>query len=275
MVWLPLSAYLCLMVAQDPVTSEPRWEDLHPALRITQPELEQLWDRGYKDAEKKPDPKGYLKPIHRELESIRGRGAVSWAWLMNPEMLTYMDGFYARKQYLPEDEKASNRTKSIESGPGQRTLRFSGLLSAYPAFGRGGTVSRMAKTSDLENVRVVLKIGERIYQPTRQPGKLQAQLGRATNIVEVTDFSTAYIPGEKNRYGKQEKGTTATVTTTSNLSEGYAFYEAQFQAEFDLFERDGTPRIGTKEKEFTLIVIYGEKEKRAIYKLADLAKMRR
>lgn len=109
-------------------------------------------------------------------------------------------------------------------------------------------------------MRVVLQIGDKIYQPVEQPGDIIQRSGTANT--EVRQVDTAYGYGRTN----------SQVNYVTYHNQGYDWYSGSFSASFSLFDDFGVPRITADAKEMTFIVVYGTNERKVTYKLADLAK---
>lgn len=263
----------------------PPASDLHPAFVTTTEQLLKVWETGYKEASKKRDFMEALNKTRRGIGKIRTaplrEETVSWLWCWDSKQLAYLQGFDAKKKYLSEEEV--QKQKDLLQSPfitNPKTLDLYGILSIYPSFGRAyGAISRYANPNDLNDVRVVLQVGDRIYQPRAQPGRLEADSGRASNTVAIPQYDTSYTQSSASgsAYGSggvvygSATGTSTTVRTyTRYFNEGYDWYQGQFSVSFDLFDKDGTPRIRKTDKEFTVIVVYGANERKATYKLSDL-----
>jgi hypothetical protein len=68
-------------------------------------------------------------------------------------------------------------------------------------------------------------------------------------------------------------GTSTTVSSyVEHFEQGYSWYQGEFRVEFRLRDEDGVPLITPKDKEFELLVIYGDNERKAKFKLSDLEK---
>jgi hypothetical protein len=275
-----LAIVACWCLGQTGSTS-----DLHPAFQFSSDDLLKVWDTGYKEASKKRDFMDALNKTRRGIGKIRTaplrEETVSWIWCWHSRQLAYLQGFEAKKKYLAPEE--IEKQKELLKSPGissPKTLDVYGILSIYPSFGRAyGAISRVANPNDLNDVRVVLQVDDRIYQPRSQPGHLEADSGRASNTVAVPQYDTSYTQSSASgqAYGSggvvygTATGTSTTVHSyTRYFQQGYDWYQGQFSATFDLFEKDGTPRLRKTDKEFTVIVVYGPNERKATYKLADL-----
>lgn len=263
-------------------------EDLHPALKMTEPEIAAAFERGFKESAKLKDSTEALNRTRRGIGNIKisviREETVSWLWCWHPRQIAYVSGMEAKRKYLSPDELEQQR--SILKSPeitSPKTLDVFGVLGIYPSFGRANRrISRRADPNDLSEVRVVLQVGDRTYYPQSQPGALEYDEGHDTNIVTIPQYetyrSTSHVSGSVSggagiSYFSGSATTTTVRTYTKVIGEGYDWYRGQFSAKFDLYEKDGTPRIRPSDKEFTVIVLYGPNERKATYKLDEWEKL--
>jgi len=260
-------------------------DDLHPAFKKTPDVLQKAWDKGEADAPKLRDPLGQMNKFRRGIGKIRTaplrEETVSWVWLMPAETLNYFCGFDARKKYRAEDETAKLKEQLIpKTDVYQTSIELFGTISLYPSWGgRYGSISRYANPRDLKDVRIVLQVGDRIYQPVEQPGDLLAEhgTGASTFAMPHYDYSTARTTVNGSAYGSggyaygSATANTTIVRQYETLHEqGYDWYRGTFSAIFKLFDKDGNPILKKTDKEFTVIVVYGTNERKATFKLEDL-----
>jgi len=178
----------------------------------------------------------------------------------------YMAGYRARHEYLGEDEvKKIKDQATTNMANGRQHIYFSGVINILPSFGGfGGRIDHPSTPEELKGVRVVLKVGDRIYQPKSQPGDLSSRPRIGENEHVDTETSTTFSPfGQFNSYYN--------VIRTQK----YDYYQGVFQVAFDLFDSDGTPRVRPTDKRITAIVIYGPNERNADYDLSDILAARK
>lgn len=262
--------------------------DPHPAVKMDSATLLAAFEKGYKEADKKKDYKAIVESCRRGIGSVKTAPlrseTVSWLWFWHPKILAYGLGFRAKKQFWPDEEIASKKKTLEEIGPKLTQLHFSSIISIYPSFGAAyGRISRYADPSDLLGVRVVMQVGDRIYQPARQPGDLQAASGTNTSTVMIPQIATsstrstvtgsAYGSDGSSAYGSAYGKSQTTYYYNTYRQQNWSWYQGSFEAVFDINDPDGTPRIRKDDKEFTVIVIYGPNQRKATYKLADLEKL--
>ncbi len=256
---------------------------LHPALQIDQSVLDRLWARGFSDADHHRHDMPFLKNFQRGIGTIRTaplrHETVSWLLMSCPETVAYYSGFMCRKDYWGEQEKQSRlATLRRAVAGGRRSLSFYGTLNILPSFGgTHGRVDRSATPRDLKDVRVVLKVGDRIYQPFRQPGDLayRSEVGTNTFAVpqssqEVTSTTVQAANGSEIASGNSLTTNYYTVFATENFMK----FTGQFSVAFDLFDTDGKPRITPTDREVEVIVVYGPSERHVKYDLDELLKLR-
>lgn len=203
-VFLPLMA---LLLPAAPF-AEPRWADMHPALRPSRADLERLWTRAMRDAASGKDYRRFQDLARRSL------GSSGFTLLINPEFVIYMDAYNLEKNGMPKPAAKNAMRESVGMFLTQKSLRFHIDL----------TEKRKAAPG------ITLRVGKKAY-PLRR----------------VT-FSEDHGPK-----GNQWVG----------------------EAMFELFGGDGSARVGKAEQAFTLEIESLGGVKKATYRLADLARMRR
>lgn len=281
-----LSSLLLLSLVQTQVA--PPQSQLHNAIDPGPEVLQKMWDKGFKDANKKKGDDWIYNKLTRGIGKVRTNvfGAtktVSYFLLVPPEAVAYSQGFDARRKYWSDEEVARSKTfiaSNELSHPGSLVVR--GLLSIQPSFGGYGSfMDRAANARDIEDVRVVLQVGDHIYQPLVQPGNIPFKEGVGAYTRSVPRSETSYTDFS-GTYGRSSDPTrnhfSGDATTTSYYTEivsgNYRYYEANFDATFSLFDPDGKPRIPADVKEINFIVIYGRNEHKATYRMSDLLGLR-
>jgi hypothetical protein len=253
--------------------------DLHPAFVVKPEEALRLWDLGFKEAAKKRDANFIFGRLRRGIGSIQttplgGRETVSFLRTWHITDLAYLEGFNAKKKYYTE-ELVAERQKLLthpDMTVNPDAVVIDGLLTLMPSFGGAyGRISRYADPHDFDDVRVVMKVGERVYQPLQQPGCLPQDANMGSNEVSIPRSTTT--TGTATAIGSGG-WTTATGTATTyyreNREEGYSWFQGHFRAMFPLYDKSGKPTVRKDDKEMTIIVIYGANERKATYKLDDL-----
>lgn len=268
---------------------EIKADDLHPAFKKSAADLQAAWDKGEADAPKHRDASAQFNKFRKGIGNIRistlRHETVSWLWILPPENYNYYYAFDSKKKYRAEEEIKERKEQFIpKNDVVQTTLEVYAELGIYPSFGRAyGRISRHANPNDLKDVRVVLQVGDKIYQPVQQPGDLTAEQGVGSNVSYIPqyEYASARSTGNAtyyNRQGQQIGSATAWGNTsmtrqyTSMQREGYNWYRGDFSAAFRLFDKDGNPILKKSDTEFTIIVVYGTNERKATYKLKDLEK---
>lgn len=269
--------------ASPPPQAEKKWAELHPALRVDGPTALSIFEKGFADAKKARTSQGQWDRVRRGIGSIRintigQKETVSWLWAKIPQIVIYEDGFKAKKQYRSDEDIA--KSKELHGSGTWTTLdiiRFDGSIGLYPSFGRTyGRIDRQADPSDLKDVRVVMQVGDKIYQPRKHPGTLEPQAGSSTNDVSIPQTSTTTAQASAYGSGGYAYGTArATSYYVIHKAEFYNWYEGVFSVDFDLFNEDGSARIKATDKEIKLIVVYGPNERGAVYKLDEFNKIGR
>jgi hypothetical protein len=261
--------------------------ELHPAFIKKPDQLAAAWKIGEEDARKKANPDSRLNKFRRGIGSIRtsvvASETVSWVWLIAPEFYPYFQAYQGVKQYKGESEMAPLKEKALPTKPVViEGIFFYGYITLMPSFGAGyGKIDRYADPNDLSDVRVVIKIGDRILQPVGQPGSMLQRKESSLNQFSIPQYqySTTNSYASGSAYGSggyvygSASGTSTTVSSyVEHFEQGYSWYQGEFRVEFRLRDEDGVPLITPKDKEFELLVIYGDNERKAKFKLSDLEK---
>lgn len=277
---------------------------IHPAFVKLPIHFSEAWKKGEQDAAQKRDMLSFINKYRRGIGDISvgfSSETVSFAWYTPPEWLAYYNGYEARRLYKSEEELKPLKQLSLPNTPLVfDTLHFFGVITLLPSFGwMYGEVTRIADPNDLSDVRVVLKVGDRIIQPVKQPGNLLQHQGQENYNIYVprvqfnTSTTTGYYIGsnsysfsgsyyDSSSWGRLwgsgsefNSGTFSSTTTNTSyyverVEQGYTWYQGFFFAEFKIVDEKGRPLITEKDKEMTLIVIYGKNERHAKFNLSDL-----
>lgn len=269
------------------LASESLVPELHPALTGSPSEILKSWEKGWADSSKLKNADGSNKiakqSIKRHRTSVIGVETSCWLYFLHPKFLAYNLGFVAKRKYWTEEEITKMKewlTGSDVANP--KLLIFFADINLLPDFNRGyGRIGKHADPRDLIDIRVVLKVGNRIYQPLQHPGDLQASVGEQVNLTSVPSFnygwsnSRATVSGTTPAgkvFGTANVSTSYSEMTQKNSSESYKTYHGSFAVAFSLFDEDGTPRIRKEDKEFTVAVVYTSGENPAKFKLDDWVK---
>lgn len=272
---------------------------IHPAFVKLPVHFTEAWNAGEQDAARKRDMNSFLNKFRRGIGNIStafGSQTVSFAWYIPPEYTAYYYGYEGKRLYKSEQEVNTSRQQSIpRTHLILDTVRFNGVITLWPSFGFYGLITRYPDPNDLRDVRVVLKVGEKILQPVRQPGNLLQRQGQGVFNAFIPHFQTntsstsGYYSGNQMTYfsgvyrGSSFSGTSnstssgyfySSTTNTSyyveRIEQGFTWYQGFFSVEFKIFDDQGNPLITEKDKEMTLVVMYGGNERHAKFKLSDL-----
>jgi hypothetical protein len=289
MCFVLLSALTISGLAQnDPqkeTESNYQWDRLHPAFKIDSKKGLQIFENGQRDAKTKRDASGEIGKVKKGIGRVRTTSfhneTVSWLYGNFTQLSLYWLGFESRKKYWDEEDVAKLRELIEKSTRLQApTISFAGSITLLPSFKNNGSVVRRADPKDISDVRVVLQVGDRIYQPVKHPGALEMTSGEAEHTVVTPYFISTSLNFDstyRDNLGKR-LGTASTEGTINSYQliqsqEGYSWYAGNFLVEFCLFNKDGSARITEKDKEITVIVIYGASERKATYRLDDIIKL--
>jgi hypothetical protein len=267
--WIGVFAATALPAGQAaPSNTTPKWADLNSALRADADTIGRLFDGGRKDAETAKNADFLNTDFRKGIGSVRTnvlrQETVSFAYFNVLALGAFSAGFTARKQYLGDDEIAGMRGRFMDWAPVADTILIAGVLNICPSFGSYGRLVRRANPDDLKGVRVVLKVGDRIYQPYDQPGDLQ--------YVENAEQNLAGRPMWSSTTATSSGGQSVTVQSfyTTTYVQGYEWYHGTFCVGFKMFDADGSARITSKDHEIEAIVIYGGNERHAKFSLDAL-----
>lgn len=260
---------------------------LHPAFIKSPTQLMKVWDKGVKDSKKQSNFDNTTKKTRKTIGTYRtsvlgdSEGS-SFVYYLPPELTAYSEAFRTARAYAPTEEVDKLKREIIPAETRSLgSVHFYTTITLMPQFAGGyGSISRHADPNDLKDVKVVLKIGDRILQPEGgHPGNLLESSGneRSSYSLPRYQYSTTNTSASASAYGSggyaygTANGTSTTVTTYHEYrEEGYTWYHGDFLVRFKIVDEDGKPLITDKDKEMTLLVIYGESERKATYKLSDL-----
>lgn len=276
---------------------------IHPAFIKLKTHYADAWSRGEEDARKKRNPIDVYNRFRRGIGNIR-KGllseTVSFAWYLPPEVAVYYYSHEAKRLYKSEEEVNTLRDNLLSINAHLiDTIYFLGVISVLPSFDLDGKIVRHADPSDLRDVRVVLKVGNRIYHPQQQPGNIMQRQGQENYTVFIPNFQSITVDRSATfssssgsslfgsysgrnvwgnysayessfGYGRFSETETITSYYLERVENSYKWYQGYFSVAFSLFDKNGEPIITADDKEITLIVIYGRNERHATYKLEDL-----
>lgn len=237
---------------------------LHPALQVDSTTAAALFDKGYGDADHFKDLKKAADPFYR-------RANDSYMLLRPLSYVAYASGFKARKGYLTESEVKAKRDE-LSAMPAMDTIVVEGELITNPAYAKVSMDEGDKKRYTVPDVRVVLKVGDKVYQPRAHPGDLVAEFGER-DYNQSVDGSRTVSKDVYDHSGHWVRTDRIQVPTTEIVHRHEAWITSPYQAEFDLFDPDGTPRIRHTDKEITLLLITGTLQKKFKYKMEDLGKL--
>jgi len=250
---------------------------MNPAVFVGPVEAGELFDKGFSDAAHTRDDSGAVDRFRRGIGDVRtnmlgSKETVSFVWVFPPRLLAYNWGYLCRRKYEPDDvvNRVKERLRGGVFGPTEQ-LHVEGHLRILPSRGgMYGALSRRANPKDLEDVRVVMSVGDRIYQPQKAPGGLLGEGGTGTNTFSTPASSSTRTEGSfagPRGYGNFE--IKETTFFTINHEENFKWYAGDFDVVFDVFNPDGSCRITTADKKLEIIVVYGSNERHAVYDLDD------
>jgi len=258
----PLAALAAIwslaFVPQTP--AQPSFDNVHAAVTASPDEAARAFQKGLDDGAHKRD----LMKVAKEAIHELGRHSASKAFVMTPLLLAYMEGYDATFKFLPSDEVERKRAEFAANG-----CRFNDLSFGVSISEKVGDVP----ANFLEDVRAVLIVDGKTYQPIKQPGGVQSttNLHSYTTSRRINTYRPpttnnplgAFLEGFNNGYNAPE------ITTTHT----YATYDGYEMVSFDLFESDGTPRITTQSRSVEFVVICGSKQYHTKFNLSSLAKI--
>lgn len=274
---------LTILTFQSPAPlRSPDFSDLHPALRIDSDTAEAIFEKGLANAQSSRDNSQVMQRFRKGIGGVTKnafgtKDTVSFLWAYTYDAYAFNWGFQSRKKYFAKD-KITNIRENIRYGaPKADHFLVAGHLTLLPSRrGFYGQLSRMANPKDLEDVRVVMKVGDEIYEPDHQPGYALTQSGSGTNEFSTPQHQQTQSNATVNTpNGTASVNVTSTTTYTITHAQNFQWYAGDFTMQFSYFNKDNTPRIHPSDKEVTFIVIYGANERKAVYRLEDFTFLRK
>lgn len=263
-------------------------EPVHPAFTLSTSAFESVWTKGWQEGQKKRNTKSAIAKFERQIDSYHvspaRKSPCSWALLLHPKLQIFAKANQAALQYWPEAEvqKAKDEMKVFADSE-QQYLGFYITINEMPSFaGAYSTMSRKADPDNLKDVRCVLKVGDKIIQPLKQPGDLTAS--RSDQISYYSIPSTVYVNGKTNSSatanGSNGSWATATGSSTSSYSvtsyntgsQPYSSYHSEFIVLFPLRDKDGKPLVTPQDKDLEIKVIKKSGENKTTFRLDEWAK---
>jgi hypothetical protein len=237
---------IALAVAcQGPSLAENHYEELNPALRLTMDQAKQDFDRCYSQASKDTSPDKVMNQVRRSIGGGQGPSG-SYVWALPPEFQIYEQAYYSRKQGLPKEAVTRVRFDLAKRWAKPEALAIRGSI------GLPATDSQAPTASD---VRVELKVGDKVYEPNTQPGDVRAVAYEASYWA-ARDGRPILAPSAGGHY-------------KFSMLKHVRWMQAPFLVSFELFNDDGSPRISTNDKEVTVSVEYGHLRQEVKYSLDE------
>lgn len=256
---------------------------IHRAFVKSPSDFENAWKAGEEDAAKnrkwETRVDRFRRGIGQRQITVLASETVSWCWLIPIEYIPYYNGWHARKQYWTDFEITEAKatlfpTRQIVVDE----LLVFGIINLLPSIGSmSGQISRHPDPRNLEDVRVIIKVGDRILRPREQPGNLLTGEKTAVNTFSIPryTYSRTDVSGVSTSGGRTST-MSGTATTSGYVNEyyeeGYKWYQGNFSVSFDLVNEKGEPLITADDDSFEVVVVYGNNERTAKYNLRDLEK---
>lgn len=255
-----------------------RPSDINPCFQYTQQDLTSVWERGRQDADKQRKPNKFLERLQRSIRRVPttllgipvGSESVNQLCLWTPMTVAYLNGFLSRSELM--DSSISNGClkalgESTLTRP--RYLYVSGFLTA-PIVTEGERWRRGSPDS-INGVRIALQVGDRTYSDHKQVGELEVARSKGTPNLFVPRIVPMVPEGDFLAYGEPVAyGRLFPVTYAGELP---SEYELDFYCSIPLYDEGGQPRVSPSDKEFTIIIRYGESEAKVKFECSKLAKL--
>ena len=268
--------------------ASPLQDALHPAFTLSKESVEAVWSKGWQEGQKKHDLKSAIGKFQRQIDSYHTspsrKEACAWALLLHPRLQIFAKANQAALQYWPDpDVKKAKEEMSVFAGSEQQYLGFYITINEMPSFaGRYSTISRQADPENLKDVRCVLKVGDRILQPERQPGDLTAS--KSDQVSYYTVPSTVYVEGKTKSSGtvngpgnfwltaNGSSTSSYTITSFNTGSQPYSTYHSDFIVLFSTRDKDGKALITPQDKDLEIKVVKKSGEIKTVFRLDEWAK---
>jgi hypothetical protein len=243
---------------------------MNPAFQSTPEELLGLWEKGYRDAHKYEDYRRAFRfatrVIARDDSAPSGVHDASTLTMLHPKFEAYVRGFNAYKKLLQPDEISQSKAiiSSAEFTNPQR-ITFEGVLKRPLRFQEGSITG--VKNPDLfKDVKVMMIVGDRRYEPIQQPGDLPARRVPEEYIYWV-DVPFYYGFRGWYPYGWPSPLLPYDPFISEQRRGIYKYQATDFKVIFDLYDPDGTPRVTSRDESLTVVVSYPGKRVEANFKL--------
>ena len=235
---------------------------LHPVLQCDGAKAAACFDKGFKDA-------GHMKDIGKPGRPFYKESAKSSMELVPLYLAAYVEGFRVKKAFLNDDQVKQQRKIFETAGP-MDSIYVAGDASASPKQANKETDGKTVAYK-LPGVRVVMKVGDKVYEPRQQPGDLLAEY-KSYDYTETRTYTDEEKVSVKDEYGYSHEQAVVVPHTLSDRHHDQ-WLIAHYEGTFDLFNADGTPRITPADKEITFYLIIGLTQKQFKYKLSYFARL--
>jgi hypothetical protein len=241
--------------------------DLHPVLAADPASLSTAYDRGQRVAHDRRSLEALARKWSRPLASARF--AQPFVVFLPEIAVAELDGY--------SDQKAGKKARGAGAPlkDEDRRIRFQVQLYAWPQVSDDGTLTRVAKRDDVDEVKFRLSIDGYAFEPASPPFQSSSRptIGYL-KPADTGDDCVVWTPVKRNSH---EFGTAAGIFSMvspslerSTEAKGYWGFGAKYEVEFPLFRVSGPPIVTRRTKTIELQVIYPSGVHRTTFDLSKL-----
>jgi hypothetical protein len=238
----------------------PSQARLHPALRLSMPVYEKGWQQGIADGGQQ------RKAIQREdriSHMLFDKHSYSPRSIPTLIVLDPLDEAYFAAQrsitehWTPEAVRRIKAKMAATSRAGRSVIAVQGTLA--PVVPVDDVNHPGPRPADFRDVQLFLQVGNRRFRPRAQPGTPPFWSGSAGATARYLEP----IPGS---------GCVWIAAQKSFVSLDTYWYTCHFTVAFDLFDKNGSARIGPRDHRFTIIIRWAGGERQLDCDLAAIQK---
>ncbi|MBS1724171.1 MAG: hypothetical protein JSS66_14600 [Armatimonadetes bacterium] len=262
-------------------------DELHPIFSMNPDILRAAYARGREAAKSKNGIQKLIDPFDIDIGKVRSPSNVRWQApraLFRPPFVTLeIKGYQDAREYKDNSEAMASIKAQTDppTPPENRRIRFFVQLFAWPGINDyTGAILRDARQEDVRDVKFVVLIDgdpARAVHPYVKPtATSEATYDGSVSIPEFNTVSssssgTASASGSGG-YASGTYNSTSHVTYVTHRTEEYSSYQADYELEFPLYDKNGNPYVTAKTKKLVLKVVRPTGEHTGVWELPQMSK---